>query len=390
MPVQYNGFAQVPTVFKKLLLPAAVALLAGCASTPDTAPPPAPAAPAPAATESTPVTDTSQAVAAADVSLRPDAPLTYVVKKGDTLWGIAGYFLQDPWQWPQLWYDNPHVKNPHLIYPGDRLQLVWVNGRPRLSLEGGSSGSYRLEPSVHESSLDQGLPAISADLLRQFLHSPRAVSIEELAAAPYIVGIYDGHVGAGANDDIYAKGVPANRSQWEVVHPGEAYKDPDTGEVLAYEALPAGNAEVRKHEDPVSTLRMTTSQQEAIRADRLLPIESGEFTAAFVPHAPAKPITARIISIYGGVNEAAQYQVVVINRGSRDGVDPGTVFAVHHNGEKVTDPYKPEQVVQLPYVYAGNVMVFKTTTRVSYGLVMSERRPVYRLDTLVKPEAGDH
>lgn len=387
MPVQYNGFAQVPAVFKKLLLPAAIVVLAGCSSTPPTAPPPGPAVAAPA--EATPVTDTSQAVAAADVSLRPDAPLTYVVKKGDTLWGIAGYFLQDPWQWPQLWYDNPHVKNPHLIYPGDHLQLVWVNGRPRLSLEGGSSGSYRLEPTVHESSLDQGLPAISADALRQFLHSPRAVSLEELSAAPYVVGIYDGHVGAGANDDIYAKGVPADHSQWAVVHPGEAYRDPDTKEILAYEALPAGNAEVRKHED-VSTLRMTSSDQEAVRGDRLLPVESGEFTAAFVPHPPAKAIEARIISVYGGVTEAAQYQVVVLNRGSRDGVDPGTVFAVHHNGEVVSDPYNKDKVVQLPYVYAGMVMVFKTTSRVSYGLVMSEKRPVYVLDTLVKPQPGDH
>jgi hypothetical protein len=242
---------------------------------------------------------------------------------------------------------------------------------------------------VHESSLDQGLPAISADALRQFLHSPRAVSLEELSAAPYIVGIFDGHVSAGINDEIYVKGVSADRSQWAVVHPGDAYKDPDTGEILAYEALPAGNAEVRKHEE-VSTLRMTSSQQEAIRGDRLLPVDSGEFTAAFVPHPPSKPITARIISVYGGVTEAAQYQVVVLNRGSRDGVDPGTVFAVHHNGEKVSDPYKPDQTVQLPYVYAGTVMVFKVTSRVSYGLVMSEKRPVHLLDNLVKPEPGDH
>jgi hypothetical protein len=385
MPVKYNGFAQGPAVLK-LMLPAAIVIFAGCASAPKEAPPPAAAAEAPA--PPTPVTDTGQAVAAADVSLRQDAPLTYTVKKGDTLWGIAGYFLQDPWQWPQLWYDNPYVKNPHLIYPGDQLRLVWVNGRPRLSLDG-SSGIYHLSPSVHESSLDQGLPAISADSIRQFLHSPRSVSLDEMKSAPYVVGIADEHVAGGANDDIFAKGVPADKSQWAVVEPGDPYIDPDTHELLGYEALPVGNAQLRTHAD-VSTLRMTTSDREATAGNRLLPVDSGDFVASFIPHAPAKPVSGKIISVYGGVAQAAQYQVVVINRGIRDGIDIGTVLSVHRAGEMVPDPYKPGQSVQLPDLYGGSLMVFKTAQRLSYALVVVEKRPIHTLDKVVKPITGEH
>jgi hypothetical protein len=394
MPVQYNGFAQVPAALK-LLLPAAVLVFAGCASDQPKAPPPAPVIEQLPAAEAppVPVTDAGQAAVAADVSLRPDAPLTYVVKKGDTLWDIAGYYLADPWQWPQLWYDNPQIKNPHLIYPGDRLRLVWVKGRPRLSLDENGVSPERvthLAPSVHVTSLDQGLPAISADAIRQFLHSPRSVSIDELKTAPYIVGIVDGHVAAGANEDVYVRGVPAGKSLWAVVEPGDAYVDPDTKEILGYEALPVGHAQVQQFGEPISTVRLTTSDREAVRGDRLLPIDSGEFLASFVPHAPSKPIRGRIISIYGAVAQAAQYQVVVLNRGTRDGVDVGTVFSVHHPGDAVSDPYKPTETLQLPDLYGGAVMVFKTTPRLSYALVMIEKRPIYKLDYVVNPKPGEH
>src|SRR6476469_10212048 len=71
---------------------------------------------------------------AAAVEVRGDHPDTYVVKRGDTLWDIAGRFLQKPWLWPEIWQANPQVKNPHLIYPGDVLSLHYVNGQPRIDV----------------------------------------------------------------------------------------------------------------------------------------------------------------------------------------------------------------------------------------------------------------
>jgi len=309
-----------------------------------------------------------------------------VVKKGDTLWGIAGYFLDDPWQWPELWYSNSQIKNPHLIYPGDHLRLVWVHGHPRLTSDVtvGMGSEARLRPRVREEPLDQEIPAIPIDAIREFLRGPRLITAEEMQRAPYVVEFTDEHVAAGSNDGFFAKNVPAGGAQnWAVVEPGEPYIDPDTGELLGYEAIPIGNAEVKIAGQP-ATLVLNDTTREARVGNRLLPIEKEDFNAYFYPHAAKNNIGGRIISVFDGVSQIPIYQVVALNRGTKDGIDTGTVFSIMQVGHAVKDPYA-SGTVQIPDQPAGLLMVFKTTPRLSYAIVLRADRPAHKLDKIAPP-----
>ena len=339
--------------------------------------------PAPAASDDViqPVSDIDQASAAAtDMTLSTSAPMQYTVKPGDTLWGIANHFLEDPWEWPQLWYTNSQVRNPHLIYPGETLTLVMVNGHTRLA----TLDTARLHPRMREESLADAIPAIPLDAIREFLHGPRLVTRDEAQHSPYVIAFTDEHVIAGQNSGIFVKGLPANPgSQWQVVRIGDAYSDPDTGEVLGYEAQPDGDAELSEPGPPASMM-LTRSDEEVIIGDRLLPMEAEVLKSDFYPHPPAAKIEGRIISEYGGIGQIAQYEIVAINRGSREGLDPGTVLSIYQLGGKVSDPYASGKI-KLPDQKAGVLMVFKVTPRVSYGLVMSSTRTIHVLDKVRNP-----
>ncbi|MBX6420287.1 MAG: LysM peptidoglycan-binding domain-containing protein [Nevskia sp.] len=358
-------------------------VLAACAGTPPAADPTIPPVPPErAAPTIEPVTDGAAAAAAAgELSLRADAPLRYVVKKGDTLWDIAGYYLRDPWQWPALWYVNPQIRNPHLIYPGEVLRLVMVNGRPRLMPE----ATEKLEPQVRESPLAEAIPAIPIDAIRQFLNAPRLVSKDEAERAPYVVAYTDEHVIAAQNNGIYVKNLPSETAAgWSVVQIGGPYIDPDSGDLLGYEAIPAGEAELVSA-GPPAEMTLSKSYQEVLIGDRLLPQEAENFQADFYPHPPARPVDGTILSVFGGVSQIAQYQIVALNRGSEAGLDPGTVLSIYQKGRKVPDPYGNGRVA-LPEQQAGLLMVFKTTPRLSYALVLSDTRPVHVLDKVRSPQ----
>ena len=390
-PVQFGLTPGARSAAAGLLL----ALLAGCADDPAAsqtesvaapqAQPPAAAEPVPADDTVSAVDDVDQATAAAgDLSLRRDAPLHYTVKPGDTLWGIANYYLSDAWQWPQLWYTNGQIKNPHLIYPGEILTLVMVNGHPRLTL-----AEDRLHPRIRELPLDQAIPAIPIDAVREFLRGPRLVTKAEAEKAPYVVEFADESLIAGQNNNIYVKNLPDNGiNSWSLVKVGSAYTDPDTHEVLGYEAIPTGEAELREYGKPAE-MRLTRSPQEVEIGNRLLPLEAESFKADFYPHPPAVPVDGRILSVYGGLTQIAQYDVVAINRGSRDGLDPGTMLGIYQPGQKVPDPYGDGKV-QLPDQKAGLLMVFKVTPRLSYGLVLKETRASHINDKVHSPSFTRH
>ena len=382
------GSVAARTVAAGLLL----ALAAGCAdqqpseqadtATAAAAPPPVPAS-SPDDTV-TPVDNIDQATAAAgDLSLRQDAPLHYTVKKGDTLWGISNHFLRDAWQWPQLWYDNGQIKNPHLIYPGEVLTLVMVNGHPRVLLS-----EDRLHPRVHEMPLDQAIPAIPIDAIREFLRGPRVVDKDEIQHAPYVVEFTDEHVIAGQNSGVYVKDLPKNSAaSWSLVKIGQPYIDPDSHETLGFEAIPTGEADLREYDKEVAEMMLTRSPQEVEIGNRLLPLEPESFKADFYPHPPAKPVEGRILSVYNGLSQITQYNIVAISRGSRDGLDPGTVLGIYQTARKVSDPYGDGKVA-LPEQKAGVLMVFKVTPRISYGLVMTETRPAHVLDKVRAPRSS--
>ncbi len=386
---KYNASPFSPSCRRPALLAAiaiSLANLAGCAApAPGPAPPPSVVtAPAPAVVEPLANSPAAQA-SAGTLALREDAPMRYVVKKGDTLWDIAQHFLRDPWQWPELWYGNTQVRNPHRIHPGDVLTLISVDGRTRLVSTGPLE---RLSPQIREEALDASLPAIPIDAIRNFLRGPRLVTLEETKRAPYIVAFVDERLAVGANNDIYVKNLAQPIAyNYAVIRVGEAYRDPETRKLLGYEAIPAGEAELRTPDAPLGStavMRVTKSTREVLIADRLLPIEAESFDANFFPHAPRSPIDGRIISVFDGLSQISQYQIVALNRGSAHGLDPGTVLDILQTGRVVSDPYT-RNAVTLPDQYAGVLMVFKVTPELSYALVMNAIRPLHVLDKVTRP-----
>ena len=371
-------------------------LLAACASTPKKPQPAAPAAPPPAAPVS------QQAAPPPAPVMQPEAPRRYVVKKGDTLWGIASMYLRDPWLWPDIWYANPTVKNPHLIYPGDVLMLGYINGRPVLSVERNgqvvneaaapapapSLPVEKLEPQIRYSPLAEAIPSIPLATIRQFLSNTRVVSKDEFRDAGYLLRSLDGRPAIGVGGEIYARGLkPLQGDRYDLYRLGGKYVDPGNGDTLGYQATYIGEGQVERWGDPSKVLLIATSQ-EAYAGDRLLPVTTQQLSQNFMPHDPAKKVAGDIIAVLGGVSQIGQYQVVVLDRGSDTGLDPGTVLGIYRKGEKVADPYSFDGLsgsVKLPEERSGTLMVFRTFPKVSYALVMQARREIHILDVVHNP-----
>ncbi|MCL4316631.1 MAG: LysM peptidoglycan-binding domain-containing protein [Gammaproteobacteria bacterium] len=328
-------------------------------------------------------------VAGADVlELNPGHPERYTVVKGDTLWDISARFLKDPWRWPDIWKANPQVKNPHLIYPGDVLVLVIVNGVPELRLEreGEARNTIRLSPQVRSSEIVRAIPTIPLDVIQPFLTRPRVVTSEEMQAAPYIVQSADEHLIAATGNRVYVRGIQGEaQERYSVLRLGQAYHDPDASaeakkkkqDVLGYEAIYVADAVLLQGGDP-ATFALDGSRQEARNGDRLLPASIQEQEASFQPRPPGGDVRGRIISVIEGVSQVGQYQVVVLNLGAQQGMEAGHVLAAYQAGHEVRDLVSPDpkDTVKLPDEHAALLMVFRPFERVSYALVMKATRPL--------------
>ncbi len=316
------------------------------------------------------------------VELRKDHPEEYVVQKGDTLWGISSRFLEKPWFWPEIWHVNPQVANPHLIYPGDRLYLTWKDGRPMLSRD---RGTIKLSPQKRIVPSDEAIPAIPLDMINQFLVNNRIVSEGELEAAPYVIAGRDGHVVTGMNDAIYVRGVLDKEvGSYGVYREGERYIDPDTGEFLGQEAQDIGLVKVRDVEDEISTAVIQSSRQEVRLYDRVLGIEQNKVNSLFHPSAPSTELKGRIIAVVGGVSQVAANNVVALNLGARDGLQPGNVMAIYKAGGTARDAIRKD-IVQLPAERGGLLMVFRSFEKMSYALVLKSSRALEVLDEVRNP-----
>jgi hypothetical protein len=276
-------------------------------------------------------------VLADNLNLQDNAPDKYVVVKGDTLWDISGKFLKDPWRWPQIWgLNREEIKNPHWIYPGDLIVLDRSGMEPRLSLVGGGMQTVKLSPGVRATEIgDDAIPAIPINAIHAFLNQPLLVDSEELERAPQILGSNEERVIMTAGDTVYATADTSGTKRWQLYRKGQALTNPDNGELLGYEAEYLGDAETLTPGNP-QKLRITRVTQEIFAQDKLMPAE--EHTQfEFVPHAPEKSISGKVISAYGATGSAnsGRYQTVVINRGAKDGLEPGHVLAVYRAGKVV-------------------------------------------------------
>lgn len=325
----------------------------------------------------------SGSVLAADPAFNPSHPERYVVVKGDTLWDISSRFLRDPWRWPDVWFVNPQIANPHLIYPGDVVVLTYVDGKPMLTLERGSL--VKLSPRVRSTPIDQAIPAIPLNAIQPFLDRSYVLSREEIDGAPYVVSFGEEHLRAASGINAYVRNLTDEDStNYEVVRPGEAYRDADTGELLGYEARYVGNAELTRAGDP-ATFVIVQNEMETNIGDRLFPVTEQELLETFYPKAPDVEVAGSIISVLNGLLEIGEYHVVVIDRGADDGMQQGDVLAIDHKGPRVPDTVKGRGSVKLPDEQAGMMLVFRVFPRVSFGLVMHATRNMYVGDRVRNP-----
>ncbi len=329
---------------------------------------------------------TATAVYADQVVLKDGHPDRYVVVKGDTLWDISERFLDSPWLWPEIWYVNPQIENPHLIYPGDTITLVYVDGVPQLRVQRGK-GTFKLSPQARAERLDKAIPTIPIDAIQQFLSQPLVADQSTLDDAAYVVSSADEHLIVGKGDRIYVRGISEeDGNRHHVFRPGGPYVDPETREVLGYEAMYLGDASVEKFGDP-STLGLTRTTREINIGDRVMPMSQEDVYAYFTPHSPDEEVAGTIIAVVDGVSQIGQYQIVVLNRGTREGVDVGTVFEIYQAGELVADQVSKERnaAVKLPDEKAGLLMVFRTFEKVSFGLIMKATSALHVGDRVRTP-----
>jgi LysM repeat protein len=350
------------------------------------------------ATETATATAAGTSGGASDASsiLRPDAPKSYVVKRGDTLWDISSMFLKDPWLWPEVWIINPQVENPHLIYPGDTLALaVGGNGKPQVRLESG--GPARLNPRLRSSPLDGAIPTLPYSSISAFLSRPTVLSKDQVKQAPYVLAFREKHIIGGSGNDIYVKDLNApQNARFMVVHVGDPLRDPDDGAVIGYEGIYTATAAVVKTSNPAKAVLSDTAR-ETLVGDRLIQADTTT-PLNFVLSAPPANLEGRIISVVDGTELIGQYQVVVINRGKRHGVVPGNVMAVDQAGELVRDrggslgghkglhvSRLGDKKVRLPEERAGTLLVFRTFDRISYGLIVGASTEIHVQDFVRNP-----
>ena len=324
------------------------------------------------------------------VPLAEGHPNEYVVQVADTLWDIAATFLRDPWFWPEIWYVNPEIENPHLIYPGDVLNLVYIDGQPRITNTrasdsySNSSPSFRMSPQTRSTPLSEAVLSIRYESVAAFLTSGVVLDKRQAKKLPYMIETRGEHLMASAGNEIYVRGIADDQpgTRYTVINVGEALRDPDNNRLIGYQGNIIGQASMRRGGDP-ATVALTSSTREAVVGDRLLPAEV-DVPLNFFPRAPSSEIDGRIIHVVNGVTQIGQYQVVVMNRGLRHGLSVGDVLSVFQTGDTIWDPVRIDRV-RLPDEKEGTVMVFKTFERMSYGLVMEATDAIHLLDSVRNP-----
>lgn len=356
------------------------------------------------------------------LELAENAPDRHVVVKGDTLWGISGIFLKQPWRWPEIWQLNKEqIKNPHWIYPGQIIYLDRSGDQPRLRIGNplGKSGPGQLGPQTYATDNRLAITSIPQKIIEPFLSQPLIVEAGALDQAPRIVATQEDRVVVGTGNTIYATDLPKAKlsSIWMVYRPGKPLIDPETRQVLGYEAFYLGNAQLVREGVPntqeilapeapkvlapethypgefrqipmkgmPATLEITKSLQEIGQNDRLVPAPPPGIVN-YIPHAPDRPINGRIMSVYGAVEEGASHSIVTLSRGAKDGVEVGHVLALSRAGVSVSNRYQDKlEAYQLPDERYGLLFVFRVFDRVSYALVMNVNRPVIVGDAATTP-----
>jgi hypothetical protein len=348
-------------------------------------------------------------VAAQAIQLQDNPPERYTVQKGDTLWGIAGKFLKQPWRWPDVWRMNrEQIKNPHWIYPGDVVVLDKLDGEWRLSVNrpgaGANSGVTRVSPTIRIDPLGaEAIPSIPAGDLSPYLTQPIVTGPDGLAGAAKIIAARDGRVVRGEGDSVFAIGIDEKSgTEWYIYRPGNVLRSFDSNETLGWEMRYLGTARVERYGE-VSRMLITSAREEILINDLLVPAPK-ETLVNFVPHAPDQAVEGRVIQLYSGGTESGRGSLIVLDRGARDGLEIGSVLAIYHPLPLIPDPrpyegpdvlsklsdqtraiIPPTKYLNIPPERSGLLFVFKVFERVSYAIVLNTGEPIVVGDFVRQP-----
>jgi hypothetical protein len=358
-------------------------------------------------------------VALADqIKLNDDAPKTHVVVKGDTLWDISALFLDQPWLWPKFWRLNPEVNNPHLIYPGDILKLVFDDkGEPMLVLESGErelvlkagervKPSYKWSPKIRqEKTKDSAITLLPLEVVAPFIRYDNLFTEDELETLPYIIGSDEGYRMTTKNFKVYVNADLEVAQSYAIYDKGEEIFDPETGDSLGFYVNLVGTGQVLKRgdieNDVPSTMNVGSVKREIHVGDYVVPVNDGQLLpAVFSMKAANTSLRGSIVKATSNGREFAKLEVVMINRGIEHDVTVGDVMAIKRTSPAVVDTgngpaYNIETSrwnkltggdYKMPEEPLGELMVFKVYQKASMALILNTQKPARINDLITAPE----
>lgn len=395
MPADHNR-----QLLKGLILLSGMALIASCAEPPppysvvyDEAPPPDVVT----VEAQIPVAETETVET---IVYEPEFPETYIVQEGDTLWDISTVFLRDPWFWPEIWFKNPQVEDPHLIYPGDTLAIIYIGGERRVQiLNRGEDGSVvsqtsqglrivKVNPRVRSQPIDATIASIPIDALRHLLERPIVIDLDTLRKSAYVLSSLDDHLINSISDKLYVRKLDMSNGngRYQIYRPDRPLFDPITDELLGYQALYVGESKLLLRGDPAS-IRVTNSEREILRDDRVMPMDNTNFERDFIPRPPETDVSGEIVALLDAISQTGIYQTIAINLGQRDGLESGNILRIRRTGNDIPDPAEedPRFRVKLPDEQVGMAMVIRSFEKMSYALIMEADFPVTANDYVESP-----
>lgn len=319
------------------------------------------------------------------ISLKNHYPQKYVVQQGDTLYEIAGKYLNKPWQWKLIWHDNPGIHNPKRLYPGAVLTLRYFDGKPYLKVI--RRGTYKLSPQARARPAQVAIPPIYLSDIRPFLNGSRVFDRDELASSGYVVAYNGEHMIGGQNDQIYVQNLMHHKDSlsYALYRPGGKYTDPDDpNHTLGYIAIFLGDAQLIKYGQP-STLELTVITKGIHIKDRVIPNNKAEFDLFFEPQAPNFILHAEVIDLFNDETQVATNQVIVIDKGKNQRLEPGDVVAIWQKPREIQDPMDKDSIIELPEERIAEAMIFRTFTNVSYALIVKSTRAINKGDLITSP-----
>jgi nucleoid-associated protein YgaU len=342
-------------------------------------------------------------------NVRVDSPNSHTVLNGDTLWSISAKFLEDPWRWKEIWQGNTQIANPNLIYPGDVITLIFVDGKPQLTVNNETSNNpistavmsppshngelitVKLSPKIRTEPIKTAIPVIPLERINTFLSANRIVEAGELESAPHIIAGQKKRILLGAGDLLYARGnFNSTNLHYGIYTKGKEYIDPETDEIIGVQAIALGKAKITDQTDDVGTFIITQSLRE-IRTDsgnRLLSNQAREITSTFLPNPPENEVTGTIVNTEGGLSQVGRLDVVTINLGREDGLKQGSLLGIYKVGGAISDKFaerKTPRDVELPNERAGLLMVFEAFKHMSFAIVLESEIGVIVNDKVGKP-----